>query len=448
MRKIQTSLIFVDFDRFVRRIANDGLTNPSDRNGIFTSVARYCEGYISTGIRRMSFVNRFRTALVQVGSFLRNRGANVSMIFAIAIIPVTIAAGAGLDLTRAMIVRSNLTEALDAAALSVASTSGLTTAQMQAQAQAYFNANYKTDANYGTPATVTVTSGTQQVTVSTSVPMPTTLMGVAGINTVNVTASSTVVWGQTRLWVGLVLDNTGSMCQSDTNPNASSPCPNAGSGTKIASLKAASHNLLTMLQGASANAGDVKVAIIPFVKDVNIGTANAGATWIDWTSWDAANGWCDISSKKTQSSCTSTNGTWTWTAGTCTISSISSQSSCTSTKGTWTAGSCTISSISSQSSCTSTKGTWSNFSSSCNISGITTKTTCQSTYGTWTAAYCNISGITSQSTCTSTYGVWTWTTGVVPPQRPYGMSIIRSGTAASPTAAIRAVRTRRTTTTR
>ncbi len=359
----------------------------------------------------MSFVNRFRTALVQVGSFLRNRGANVSMIFAIAIIPVTIAAGAGLDLTRAMIVRSNLTEALDAAALSVASTSGLTTAQMQAQAQAYFNANYKTDANYGTPATVTVTSGTQQVTVSTSVPMPTTLMGVAGINTVNVTASSTVVWGQTRLWVGLVLDNTGSMCQSDTNPNASSPCPNAGSGTKIASLKAASHNLLTMLQGASANAGDVKVAIIPFVKDVNIGTANAGATWIDWTSWDAANGWCDISSKKTQSSCTSTNGTWTWTAGTCTISSISSQSSCTSTKGTWTAGSCTISSISSQSSCTSTKGTWSNFSSSCNISGITTKTTCQSTYGTWTAAYCNISGITSQSTCTSTYGVWTWTTG-------------------------------------
>ncbi|MBS0470308.1 MAG: pilus assembly protein [Proteobacteria bacterium] len=357
----------------------------------------------------MSVVARLRTALVRARTFLRNRDANVAMMFALSLIPVTIAAGAGLDLTRAMIVKSNLSEALDAAALSVASTSGLTTAQMQTQAQAYFNANYTVSSNYGTPATVTVTPGTQSVTVSTSVPMPTTLMGVAGIHTVDVRASSTVVWGQTKIWVALVLDNTGSMCQSDTNPNAGSPCPNPGSGTKIASLQSASHNLLTMLQNASANAGDVKVAIVPFVKDVNIGTSNAGASWIDWTSWDAANGTCDISSKHSQSSCTSTNGTWTWTAGTCTISSQTSQSGCTSTKGTWTAGSCNISSITSQSTCTSTRGTWSH--SACNIPGYTTRSSCQNAYGTWTAAYCSISGITSQYTCTSTYGVWTWTTG-------------------------------------
>lgn len=357
----------------------------------------------------MSVVARLRTALVRARTFLRNRDANVAMMFALSLIPVTIAAGAGLDLTRAMIVKSNLSEALDAAALSVASTSGLTTAQMQSQAQAYFNANYTVSANYGTPATVTVTPGTQSVTVSTSVPMPTTLMGVAGIHTVDVRASSTVVWGQTKIWVALVLDNTGSMCQSDTSPNAGSPCPNPGSGTKIASLQAASHNLLTMLQNASANAGDVKVAIIPFVKDVNIGTSNAGASWIDWTSWDAANGTCDISTKHSQSSCTSTYGTWTWTSGTCTIASQTSQSSCTSTKGTWTAGSCNISSITSQSTCTSTRGTWSH--GACNIPGYNTKSSCQSAYGTWTAAYCSISSITSQYTCTSTYGVWTWTNG-------------------------------------
>ncbi len=359
----------------------------------------------------MTLGERFRAALGRARAFLRNADANVAMIFAISIIPVTIAAGAGLDLSRAMIVKSNLSEALDAAALSVASTSGLTTAQMQTQAQNYFNANYKADANYGTPASVTVTPGTQQVTVSTSVPMPTTLMGLAGIHTVNVVASSTVVWGQTKLWVGLVLDNTGSMCQSDTNPNAGSPCPNPASNTKIASLQSATHTLLGILQGAAATAGDVQVALIPFVKDVNVGTSNSGATWLDWTSWDAVNGTCQISSKTSQSSCIATNGTWTWTGGTCTISSQTTNSGCTSNHGTWTAGVCNISGINSQGTCTTTHGTWSGTPKTCSIPGYTTKTSCQNAVGTWTAAYCDISGISSQSTCTSTYGVWTWTTG-------------------------------------
>ncbi|MEI9996303.1 MAG: TadE/TadG family type IV pilus assembly protein [Rhizomicrobium sp.] len=209
--------------------------------------------------------------------FLRNNDANVAMIFAISIIPVTIAAGTGLDLARAMIVKSSLSEALDASALAVASTTGLTQAQMQTEAQNYFNANYKADSSYGTPAAVAVVQSGQQVTVSTTVPMPTTLINVAGIHTVNVASSSTVVWGQNKLWVSLVLDNTGSMTQTDSTGTS-----------KISALQTATHQLLTMLQNASSTAGDVRAAIIPFSKTVNVGTANAGATWIDWTDWEAA----------------------------------------------------------------------------------------------------------------------------------------------------------------
>src|SRR5450631_1420440 len=105
----------------------------------------------------MSFGEKFRSAMGRVralSNFFRNSDANVATIFAISIIPVTIAAGAGLDLSRAMIVKSNLTEALDASALAVASTNGLTTSQMQTEAQNYFNANYQTSANYGTPVAV------------------------------------------------------------------------------------------------------------------------------------------------------------------------------------------------------------------------------------------------------------------------------------------------------
>ncbi|HEX4302666.1 MAG TPA: TadE/TadG family type IV pilus assembly protein [Rhizomicrobium sp.] len=236
----------------------------------------------------MRVVEKIRAALGRARAFLRNTDANVAMIFAISIIPVTIAAGAGLDLTRAMIVKSNLSEALDAAALSVGGQTTMTTAQMQTQAQNYFNANYKADANYGTPAAVAVSVSGQSITVTSSVPMPTTLMGVAGIHTVTISSSSTVVWGQTKLWVSLVLDNTGSMCQTDTNPNASSPCTNPPSNSKIAALKSATHQLLTMLQSASANAGDVQVAIVPFSKTVNVGTSLAGSTWIDWSDWESA----------------------------------------------------------------------------------------------------------------------------------------------------------------
>jgi len=225
----------------------------------------------------MPLADTFRAFQKRVRGFLCNRDANVAMIFAISLVPVIVAAGAGLDLARSMIVKSALSEALDAAALSVGATPGLTQAQMQTQAQNYFNANYKIDSSYGTPATLTVTPSGQSVTVSTSVPMPTTLMKVAGINTVNVASSSTVVWGQTKLWVSLVLDNTGSMTQTDSTGTS-----------KISALITATDQLLTMLQNASTTAGDVQAAIIPFSKTVNVGTSNVNASWIDWTDWKAA----------------------------------------------------------------------------------------------------------------------------------------------------------------
>ena len=225
----------------------------------------------------MSLAETIRALRRRARAFLCNRDANVAMIFAISLVPVLIAAGAGLDLARAMIVKSALSEALDAAALSVGATPGLTQAQMQTQAQNYFNANYKIDPAYGSPGALTVVPSGQSVTVSTSVPMPTTLMNVAGIHTVNVASSSTVVWGQTKLWVSLVLDNTGSMTQSD-----------ATGTTKISALITATDQLLTMLQNASTTAGDVQAAIIPFSKTVNVGTSNVGASWIDWTDWKAA----------------------------------------------------------------------------------------------------------------------------------------------------------------
>jgi hypothetical protein len=65
------------------------------------------------------------------------------------------------------------------------------------------------------------------------------------------------------------------------------------------------------LKTAAQNDGDVYVSIIPFGKDVNVGSSNYNASWIDWTDWDAANGTCSNSSYHSKSSCQSHGKIWT-----------------------------------------------------------------------------------------------------------------------------------------
>jgi hypothetical protein len=106
---------------------------------------------------------------------------------------------------------------------------------------------------------------------------------------------STAEWDIKKLNLALVLDNTGAM----------------GSSGKMDALKASAHNLLTTLQAAATNPGDVKVSIVPFATDVNVGPANVSASWIRWDEWENENGSCSYSYYKTQSSCVAAGKTWT-----------------------------------------------------------------------------------------------------------------------------------------
>jgi uncharacterized protein YegL len=112
---------------------------------------------------------------------------------------------------------------------------------------------------------------------------------------ISFTAKSEVLWGIKKLNLALALDNTGSM----------------QSNGKMSALKTAAHNLLTTLQTAEKTPGDIKVSIVPFAVDVNVGTNNVDATWIDWTDWEAANGTCSKSWYTSKNSCQSNSGIWT-----------------------------------------------------------------------------------------------------------------------------------------
>jgi len=80
---------------------------------------------------------------------------------------------------------------------------------------------------------------------------------------------------------------------------------------KMTALKDATNKLLTQLKNAATNTADVYVSIIPFSKDVNVGSGNHGASWIDWSDWDSKNGTCSNSWYKNKSDCQNANKTWT-----------------------------------------------------------------------------------------------------------------------------------------
>ena len=118
-------------------------------------------------------------------------------------------------------------------------------------------------------------------------------MKIAGIPNINFSTSSTTAWGNVRLRVAMALDNTGSMAEDG----------------KIAALRTAASNLVDQLSALAKNPGDVYISIVPFAKDVNVGSSNYNQNWIDWTDWDAANGNQRLHPHNSHGNCTAT--TWT-----------------------------------------------------------------------------------------------------------------------------------------
>jgi Flp pilus assembly protein TadG len=238
----------------------------------------------------------FTRACALLRGFAASRRGNVATMFAVALVPLMIATGVGLDYARAALVKSQIADALDAAALAVGSGGFKNKDDAQKAAQAIFDANYK--GSDGTVVTVTNFDPKGSVTLSASAGVATTLLKMVDDQPIGVQTSSSVVWGQSKLWVALVLDNSGSMCQPDNQP-----CVNdTNKKSKIYQLKTATKTMLGKLQGASVNTGDVKVGIVPFNREVHVPFDSDGSSfsttssWIDWSFWEAAPAGVTISS--------------------------------------------------------------------------------------------------------------------------------------------------------
>jgi Flp pilus assembly protein TadG len=231
--------------------------------------------------------------------FINDCKGGVAPLLGLALLPIFGAIGAAVDYSRANSVRAAMQSAADATALALSrDAQSLTPAQLSAKATSYFTAVFnRTEASnvQVTQQLTTPQQGNFDLKITASATVKAMFWSVMGQSQIAIDASGEVVWGMKKLNLALALDNTGSM----------------GSSGKMTELKAAAHNLLNTLKNAAKQPGDVLISIVPFATDVNVGTSNVNASWVDWTDWDAANGTCSNSSYTTQATCQSHNKTWT-----------------------------------------------------------------------------------------------------------------------------------------
>lgn len=201
-----------------------------------------------------TFFNRLRSKWREVRS---SNGGNVTVTFALATIPMIGFVGAAVDYSRANSVKAAMQSAADTTALMLAKeASTLTDSQLQTKANDIYKALFnRPEATGLTIAATYTTSGGSKLKIDASGNMKTDFMQLMGFSSLKIGTDSQVAWGSTRLRVGLVLDNTGSMAEHG----------------KMDALKTATKGLLNQLQNASSQKGDVYVSIVPFSKDVNIG---------------------------------------------------------------------------------------------------------------------------------------------------------------------------------
>jgi Flp pilus assembly protein TadG len=196
--------------------------------------------------------------------FAADRSGAVSIMVAGGIIAFVGFLGLATDAARGYMVKEKLSEALDAAAL--AGGRVINSPNRDDDIRMFFNANFPSGylgATHDDPIIEMGADG-RTITVTASANLPTTLMRVLGLNTMNVSATTEVTIDSKNLEVALVLDVTGSMA-----------------GQRIIDLKSAANELIDIVVQDEQTPFYSKIAIIPYSSGVNAGTYAAdvrGAT--------------------------------------------------------------------------------------------------------------------------------------------------------------------------
>jgi len=187
---------------------------------------------------------------------------------AVSLVPLMVSAGLATDIARGFVLRSELSAALDAAAL--AGGRVFNAENRDEIIEQYFDANFPEgfmDAEVGELQIEAVSEDGEpdRLRVSASANMPTLFMRVAGFQEFDVGTAAEVTRENLGLQLAMVLDHTGSMATNG----------------KIGDLENASLKLIDILFGDEQQNDKLQIAVIPYSAAVNVG--DLGDAFIDKT---------------------------------------------------------------------------------------------------------------------------------------------------------------------
>lgn len=198
-------------------------------------------------------------------SFMRHRGGNIALMFAIALVPMVVAAGLAIDMMRVSQIRAELDEAADAGLLAAAKAKtidpNLTLAEAKAIVRNHLNFNYGGDTT-DIIDTLAFSGEGDTYHLELRGQVPNLFLRVVGIDTSPVAVNIEVIATPPRaLEVMMALDNTHSM-----------------RGQKIADLRSAATELVDTIMADTNN--QVMVGLVPFATHVRIGETRRDAAWM------------------------------------------------------------------------------------------------------------------------------------------------------------------------
>lgn len=187
------------------------------------------------------------TAKSKFVSMVRDTRANIAMSFALSFGVMATAAGGGLDYSRSVGLGTELQAALDSGVLAAASMTQ--TRDPESVVRSYVEAAIGDHPSLVDSLVIEVTSergfNSRQVSATASLRMPTTLLGIAGINALQVSREAQAQENIRDIEISLVLDISGSM-----------------NGSKISALRDAAQEFIDVV--LADNPGRTSVSLIPY----------------------------------------------------------------------------------------------------------------------------------------------------------------------------------------
>lgn len=197
-------------------------------------------------------------------TFHQNRSGSLPAILGVAMLPLAGVTGLAMDYARANQVKAQLQNAADSTVLMLAREAPKKdVGQLAALGADYFAALRIVDPDIVVTKPA-ITKGKQNVVLEVQGTVKTFFSGLFGYPSYDIGVKAASAYGTSKLDIALVLDNTGSMA----------------SDNKIGELKKASNSLLSMLEDASNEPGQIRVAVVPYTTRVKLATSFRFESWL------------------------------------------------------------------------------------------------------------------------------------------------------------------------